>query len=445
MGFLTYPIAFLFLLGVLITVHELGHFIAARLAGVRVLRFSIGFGPSIFSFTGRRGTEFRLALLPLGGFVEMQGEEVGEKDDLQDYSHGISLHHASLFWKLTITLAGPAANFLLAVIIYTIIFVVGSEELSPVSEGAKQGSALFDKGERSPFLLEEVDGENVANWQDALFLLGDRLGESGLISLGIFDFQIGEKRTISVPIEDWLVGESQPDILKSLGLVPTILSVVGRVESGSPAEKADLARGDLILSIDGARVANWRELVEEIKKRPDQATQVEYIRDGEIFSRIVVPTRVEGANGLDIGRLGISPLSEIISYGARESLLKGFDETGAKMLMTVSMITKMIRGLISANTLVGPVGIAQIAGDTAKSSLFSFIQLMALLSISLGVINLLPIPMLDGGQVIMHTVESLKGSALPDGVLRLSFRISILLVAAIFVYVTYNDLFRLFG
>ena len=445
MGLLTYPLAFLFLLGVLITVHELGHFIAARLAGVKVLRFSIGFGPTVFSFTGRRGTEFRLALLPLGGFVEMLGEEVDKEDDLQDYSHGISLHHASLLWKLTITLAGPAANFLLAVIIYTMIFVVGSEELSPVSEGAKQGSALFEKGEKSPFLLEEVDGESVAGWQDALFLLGDRLGESGLISLGIFDFQIGEKRTISVPIEDWLVGESQPDILKSLGLVPTILSVVGRVESGSPAEKADLARGDLILSIDGEGVANWRDLVEEIKKRPGQATQVEYIRDGEILSRIVVPMRVEVANGVDIGRLGISPLSEIVSYGVLESLFKGFDETGAKMLMTISMITKMIQGLISADTLVGPVGIAQIAGDTAKSSLFSFVQLMALLSISLGIINLLPIPMLDGGQVIMHTVESLKGGALPDGVLQLSFRISILLVATIFIFVTYNDLIRLFG
>ena len=166
MGFLTYPLAFLFLLGVLITVHEFGHFIAARLAGVQVLRFSIGFGPSIFSFTGKRGTEFRLALLPLGGFVEMQGEEVSEKDDLQDDSQGISLHQASLLWKLTITLAGPAANFLLAVIIYTITFVVGLEELSPVSEGAKQGSALFEKGERSPFLLEEVDGEKVVGWQE---------------------------------------------------------------------------------------------------------------------------------------------------------------------------------------------------------------------------------------------------------------------------------------
>ena len=444
MEFLAYPLAFLFLLGVLITVHELGHFIAARLAGVRVLRFSIGFGPSICSFTGRRGTEFRLALLPLGGFVEMQGEEVGEKDDMQDYSHGMALQHATLLWKLIITLAGPAANFLLAVIIYTIIFVVGSEELSPVSEGAKQG-ALFEQGERSPFLLEEVDGEKVVGWQDALFLFGDRLGESGLISLGILDFQTGEKRTISVPIEEWLVTESQPDILKSLGLVPTILSVVGGVESGSPAEKADLARGDLILSIDGEGVANWRELVEEIKKRPGQASQVEYIRDGEVFSRIVVPTRLEGANGLDIGRLGVSPLSEIVSYGVLESLMKGIGETGAKMLMTISMITKMIQGLISADTLVGPVGIAQIAGDTAKSSLFSFVQLMALLSISLGIINLLPIPMLDGGQIIMHTLESIKGSALPDGVLQLSFRISILLVATIFIFVTYNDLIRLFG
>ena len=127
---------------------------------------------------------------------------------------------------------------------------------------------MFEKGERSPFLLEEVDGKRVAGWQETLFLLGDRLGESGLISLGIFDFQIGEKRTISVPIEDWMVRESQPDILKILGLVPTILSVVGRVEPGSPAEKADLAKGDLILSIEGEGVANWRELVEEIKKRP---------------------------------------------------------------------------------------------------------------------------------------------------------------------------------
>ena len=123
---------------------------------------------------------------------------------------------------------------------------------------------MFEKGERSPFLLEEVDGQRVTGWQDVLFLLGDRLGETGFISLGIFDFEIGEKRMMSMPIKDWLVGESQPDILKSLGLVPTILSVVGRVESGSPAEKADLTRGDLILSIDGKAVANWRELVEEI-------------------------------------------------------------------------------------------------------------------------------------------------------------------------------------
>ena len=156
MGFLTYPLAFLFVLGVLITVHELGHFIAARMAGVRVLRFSIGLDLDLFIHW--EAWDRRLALLPLGGFVEMQGEEVGEKDDLQDNSHGISLLHATLFWKLTITLAGPAANFLLAVFIYTIIFVVGSEELSPVSEGAKEGSSLFEKGERSPFLLEEVDG-----------------------------------------------------------------------------------------------------------------------------------------------------------------------------------------------------------------------------------------------------------------------------------------------
>ena len=445
MGFLTYPLAFLFLLGVLITVHEFGHFIAARLAGVKVLRFSIGFGPSIFSFTGKLGTEFRLALLPLGGFVEMQGEEDGEKDGLQDCLQGKALHKASLFWKLVITLAGPVANFLLAIVIYTIIFVVGSEELIPVSEGAKQSSALFEKGERSPFLLEEVDGQRVAGWQDVLFLLGDRLGETGFIALGIFDFETGEKRVISVPIKDWLVSESQPDVLKSLGLVPTILSVVGRVESGSPAEKADLTRGDLILSIDGKAVANWRELVEEIKTRPDEPTRVEYKRADEVFSRIIVPARIEGSKGQDMGRLGISPLSEIVSYGVLESISKGFEETGAKMLMTISMITKMIQGLISADTLVGPVGIAQIAGDTAKSSLFSFVQLMALLSISLGIINLLPIPMLDGGQVIMHTLESLKGSALPDSVLQLSFRVSILLVATIFVFVTYNDLIRLFG
>ena len=377
MGFLTYPLAFLFLLGVLITVHELGHFIAARLAGVRVLRFSIGFGPSIFSFTGRRGTEFRLALLPLGGFVEMLGEEVGEKDDLQDYSCGISLHTREFALEADHYFGWPRRQLFTGSDYLHDHIRRGLGRVKPCFRGREEGSALFEQGERSPFLLEEVDGEKVAGWQDALFLLGDRLGESGLISLGVFDFQTGEKRTISVPIEDWLVRESQPDVLKSLGLVPTILSVVGRVESGSPAEKADLARGDLILSIDGEGVANWRELVEEIKKRPDQATQVEYRRDGEIFSRIVVPMRLEGANGRDIGRLGISPLSEIVSYGVRESLFKAFDETGAKMLMTISMITKMIQGLISADTLVGPVGIAQIAGDTAKSSLFSFVQLMA--------------------------------------------------------------------
>tara|TARA_B110000879_G_scaffold198537_1_gene270357 strand:- start:1420 stop:2802 length:1383 start_codon:yes stop_codon:yes gene_type:complete len=459
MEFLLYPLAFALLLGVLVAFHEFGHFIVARMSGVHVLRFSIGFGKPLFSWVDSKGTEFTLAMIPLGGFVSMYDE----RDPLTDPASSPELEGAvgytslTPYWRIAIALAGPLANFLLAILIYWLLFFAGSVNYAPMSTAPGEGTLLQRSGVQSSVAILRIDEAAVTGWQDIALELSKRLGDTGDLKLSLLEFENGVERDVVVPISAWLKGEGEPDIFGSLGLMPSILPVVGRVVEGSQAERAGLESGDWIVAVDGDPVIYWSDWVELIEQAPNKTLVLTLIRAGTEYQLRATPdvrtvelvNDSEDSSGsvpstqIEQGFLGVGPVVIEVEYPLVEALQMGVDETLSKTSLTFSMITKMFSGDVSAKTLVGPVGIAKIAGQSAKSGWRTFFGIMALMSISLAVLNLLPVPMLDGGHVVFILAEIIMGKPVSEGIQSAALQGGLVLVAMMFIFVTFNDLSRL--
>ncbi|MDB2645761.1 RIP metalloprotease RseP [Pseudomonadales bacterium] len=459
MEFLLYPLAFALLLGVLVAFHEYGHFVVARMSGVHVLRFSIGFGKPLFSWVDSKGTEFTLAMIPLGGFVSMYDE----RDPLTDPKSSPELEGAmgytqlTPYWRIAIALAGPFANFLLAILIYWLLFFAGSVQYAPMSTAPDEGSLLQRNGMQSAVQVLSVDEVSVTGWQDIALALTKRLGDSGDLRLALLELESGAEREIALPISGWLKGEDDPDIFGSLGLMPSILPVIGRVVEDSQAQRAGLEEGDWIVAVDGKPVTYWSDWVQAIEGSPNTPLILSIIRSGIPYELRATPdvrtveVADESQDGsgnpttvqIEQGFLGVGPLVIEVEYPLGEALQMGFDETLGKTSLTFSMITKMFTGAVSANTLVGPVGIAKIAGQSAKSGWRTFFGIMALMSISLAVLNLLPVPMLDGGHVVFILAEIIRGKPVSEGFQSAALQGGLFLVALMFIFVTFNDLSRL--
>ena len=459
MEFLLYPLAFALLLGVLVAFHEYGHFVVARMSGVHVLRFSIGFGKPLFSWVDSKGTEFTLAMIPLGGFVSMYDE----RDPLTDPKSSPELEGAmgytqlTPYWRIAIALAGPFANFLLAILIYWLLFFAGSVQYAPMSTAPDEGSLLQRNGMQSAVQVLSVDEVSVTGWQDIALALTKRLGDSGDLRLALLELESGAEREVALPISGWLKGEDDPDIFGSLGLMPSILPVIGRVVEDSQAQRAGLEEGDWIVAVDGKPVTYWSDWVQAIEDSPNTPLILSIIRSGIPYELRATPdvrtveVADESQDGsanpttvqIEQGFLGVGPLVIEVEYPLGEALQMGFDETLGKTSLTFSMITKMFTGAVSANTLVGPVGIAKIAGQSAKSGWRTFFGIMALMSISLAVLNLLPVPMLDGGHVVFILAEIIRGKPVSEGFQSAALQGGLFLVALMFIFVTFNDLSRL--
>ena len=448
MDWLLYPLAFAGLLGVLVVVHEFGHFIVARLAGVHVLSFSVGFGKALLSRVDKNGTTFKLSMIPLGGYVRMYDTR-DDAASLQDMAAvpADAVAHSSLsaWWKIAIAVAGPLANFALAAVVYALLFVAGTTEYAPTTLAPKADTQLALAGLDAPAQVLRVDGREIAGWQSVLMALSDRLGESGAIALEVQNLRSGREQRLQVPIDTWLQGEVQPDVLGSLGLQPALLSVVGEVVEGSPASRAGLRAKDWVVGVNDREIGSWRQWVDEIVEHPQVPLIVSVVRAGQVLQLSVTPDARTTAAGETIGFLGVSPDVIEVRFTPLQAVWKGGVETVDKTVMTLSMLKKMIVGLLSVQNLVGPVGIAQIAGDTVKTSWQMFFGVMALMSISLGVLNLLPVPLLDGGQVVFIVIEAVKGSPVSDGLQQGAAQLGLLLVGIMFVLVTFNDLTRLFS
>lgn len=434
---MTYLIAFLIAILILVFFHELGHFLVARWAGVRVLTFSIGFGPKLWSFKDRLGTEYQLAAVPMGGYVRMLGEdEFAEQPNEKDMDEAFC--NAKPMRKVAIAAAGPAASLLLGFVIFYLILITGTRELDPYIGQIAEDSPAMSAGMVSGEEILSVDGRTVGTWQQTNLAFAERLGDTGAISIET------NRGTYELQIVDWLSSEVDPDVITALGIRPQLRAHIAEVVDDSAAALAGLQVGDYIAKIDNQVVDSWQEVVETIRAHAERQLVVTVERDGVPVSLMLVPRLMVADDGTSFGQAGIRPqVGRQVQYGLIEAVPLAFTKTIDFIVLSVDSIYKMIVGDVHSGNLGGPVRIAEFAGDFAALGLEPYLLLLAALTIALGLINLMPIPMLDGGHVMFGLVEWVTKKPIPLKVQAIGMRIGLAIVGAIMIFALYNDISRL--
>ena len=438
-------------LAILVAVHEYGHFWVARRCGVKVLRFSIGFGPSLMRWSDKLGTEYSIAAIPLGGYVKMLDEREGEvpAGELEQ-----AFNRKPVLQRIAVVSAGPLANFLLAIAVYWGLFMAGESGYAPRIGEVEQGSVADIAGLEAGQEIIAVDGVETPTWQALSFRLLDRIGDTGTISFAV---KYPDSEVIyesEAQISRWLSGDEQPDLFGGLGIAmytPEVPPVVGQVVSGGAADRAGMQPGDEVISADGVSMPLWMDWVEYVRARPGEAINVEYRRGMELLQVVLTPERLVEDNGEVIGRVGLGvqfpdmpdELVRKFERGPIEALGASLQRTGELVGFTLNSIKKMVMGLISPKNLSGPITIAKVASASAKSGVEAYFSFLALLSVSLGVLNLLPIPVLDGGHLLFYFAELLAGRPVPEKVQALGYQVGLFLVLGIMFLALYNDFSRL--
>jgi regulator of sigma E protease len=438
-------------LAVLVAVHEYGHFWVARKCGVKVLRFSIGFGTSLASWKDKQGTEYSVAAIPLGGYVKMLDEREGEvPEELLDQT----FNRKPVLQRIAVVVAGPLANLILAVVAYWFLFMAGETGYAPVVGDVEIGSIADVAGLEAGQEIVAVDDIDTPTWQALSFALLDRIGDTGTINFTVKYSGSDMVYQSEAAIDRWLSEQEQPDLFGGLGLImytPDVPPVIDSIVDGGPAQRTGLQPGDRILSADGVAMEKWMDWVKHVRSRPEQAIVLEYERGERLLTGEIVPERLTDEDGVDFGRVGVSvaipemPQELVRSFdrGPIEAAGAAVVRTWDLMGFTVNSIKKMIMGLMSPKNLSGPITIAKVASASAKSGLESYIGFLALLSVSLGVLNLLPIPVLDGGHLLFYTVELLAGRPVPEKIQALGYQLGLFLVLGMMMLALYNDFTRL--
>ncbi|GGX97525.1 putative zinc metalloprotease [Litchfieldella qijiaojingensis] len=451
MGVIQNVLAVIVVLGLLITFHEYGHFWVARRCGVKVLRFSVGFGKPIWSRYDRHGTEFAVAAIPLGGYVKMLDErEASVAPEELDQA----FNRKSVWQRIAIVVAGPLANFLLAIVAYWLLFVVGTSTVVPVIGSVMPGSPADQGGLQSGQEIVAVQGESVHSWDDINLKLVAAIGASGELRVSALDEEASEAREYRLPVDDWLVRQDPPQPLTSLGVNPwrpPYPAVLGQVLEGEAAAQAGLQVGDEILEVNGEPVDDWMHFVDMVRASPGETLSLKVMRDDRPLTIELTPGRNEIGDGVAIGYIGAGaePVEwperyrREIRYGPLAAVGQSLARTGEMSLLTLDAIRKMFVGLISPSNLSGPITIARVAGDSARTGLESFIGFLAYLSISLGILNLLPIPVLDGGHLAYYLIEAVRGKPVSERAQALGLRIGLALVGGLMMMALYFDLMRL--
>ena len=436
-------------LGILVTIHEYGHYWVARRCGVRVLRFAVGFGRPLATRVDKHGTEFALCAIPLGGYVKMLDER-DESQDVSDINRHESFNAQPVRNKLAIVSAGPAANFLLAIVVLFGLFLRGETGIAPIIEVVEPGSVAFDAGLGQGQEIVAIDGEPTQTVADVRFALLKRLGDTGTIEVAVGSGLSDLRQSYSLPIDRWLGGAEAPDPTRALGLtlgIPPLEPTIGSLVSNGPAMRAGFIVGDDIIEADGREISTWFQWVDLVRARPGEPLDVTVERNGMPVKLIVVPDR----SGAEVGSVGMGvvipeiPADRIRRQGRNplEAMMAAVERTYALTVFTFESMWKMIQGLISTKNLSGPIAIAQVAASTAESGFTTWLSFLALLSISLGAINLLPIPVLDGGHIVFHSLEGLLGRPVPEQIQMMSYQVGLLAVFTLMVFAIYNDVARL--
>ncbi len=440
---------FLIAIAVLVVIHELGHYLAARLLGVKVLRFSVGFGKPLFSRRfGRDQTEWSLAALPLGGYVKMLDEREGEVPAADAHR---SFNRASVWRRIGIVIAGPTANFLLAILLYWVLFLHGLPALKPMIGEPLAGTSAARAGLVAGDEIRSVNGKDTPSFQDLrLNLLRVSVaGES--ITLGLTD-----GRRVQLDAQPVDTENLERDTLLPLGIVrydPEIEPVIGKVLPGGAAARAGFQAGDRLISANGQAVKNWQGWVRLIRQHPAKPIRIEYVRQGQRSELTVLPDAADEA-GLTVGKIGAGPqvdestlalLMTEVQYGPLEALGQGAVKTWDMSLFTLEMMGRMVVGQVSWKNLSGPLTIADYAGQSAALGWISFVGFLALVSVSLGVLNLLPIPLLDGGHLMYYVAEVFTGRPVSERTMEIGSRIGMTLLLLLMSFALFNDLQRLIG
>ena len=443
MTFSIYLISFLVLISIVVFFHELGHFSFARFFGVRVLDFSIGFGKSIKSWETKSKTIFNLRILPLGGYVKMNDEEDFDESKNSD-SYSAKYYHQ----KLLITLGGPIFNFILAFLIFFVTNIVGTYKTIPIVGDIIPNSAAFFEGIKKGDLISRIDDSEISYFSEAQLALSKRLGESGNIE--IYVLRNGNSLKFELPIQDWLSAKEPSNLLYEIGILPPLEPIVGSVLKSSPAEQAGIMSGDKILEINNKKIIYWSDIKQEIYKSNGEEISFSVLRENKIEKFTIKPSLSENDYEWKIGVSSSFMLSSqariSASYSVIDSLKNSFFQTYSVIENSIIFLLKILNGQVSAKNLGGPVMIGQYAGESLiYGGLYSFIYLVAFISISLGIVNLLPLPILDGGQALILTLEKLIGQNIPTNLLELFSRVSVAILLFIFIFVFFNDIFRILG
>ncbi|MCR9277495.1 MAG: RIP metalloprotease RseP [Pseudomonadaceae bacterium] len=440
MQILFYLLSFLAALGILVAIHELGHYLIARLSGVHITRFAIGFGRPLFTMTDKRGTEFSLAAIPLGGYVRMLDEREGPVPQALAER---SFNRLSVWWRMAIAFGGPIANFLLAIFAYWLVFVAGTLEYVPVIDELEEGSPAAVAGLEPGRQIVAVDGTSTQTWQQINLAMAARLGESGEITLTTEAVAGGTATSTSIPISDWLRGADEPDFFAELGIKPAVnVPVLGEVISGGAAERAGLRYGDRIVSAGDEAIDSWSGWVSLVQDAAGQNLPLTIERNGQLLDIIVRPDAVD-RDGLEVGQVGVAPLLQRVQYPALAAFGPALKQTGETTMLTLGVLGKMVTGQVSMSNLSGPITIATVAGRSAEIGWHRFVYVLALLSVSLGVLNLLPIPILDGGHILFCLAEIAKGGPVSERTQALGMQVGLFLVGGLMVLALYNDVVRL--
>ncbi|MCQ4296532.1 RIP metalloprotease RseP [Pseudomonas stutzeri] len=450
MGALYMIIGTLVALGVLVTFHEFGHFWVARRCGVKVLRFSVGFGTPLVRWHDRQGTEFVIAAVPLGGYVKMLDEREG---DVPPAMLDSAFNRKTVRQRFAIVSAGPLANFLLAMVFFWLLAMLGSEQVRPVVGAVEPGSLAAQAGLAVDQEIVAVNGKPVSGWGEVNLQLVRRLGESGQLNLTVRDMGSTADRHLQVSLQNWLKGVEEPDPITSLGIRPwrpQISPVIAQLDPEGPAQAAGIRLGDLLLGLNQQPLADWQQVIDAVKVLPGESVSLQVEREGQ---RLDVPltlaVRGEGdarrgylGAGVEGGEWPAEMLREV-RFGPLEAVVEGARRTWTMSLLTLDSLKKMLFGELSVKNLSGPITIAKVAGASAQSGLGDFLNFLAYLSISLGVLNLLPIPVLDGGHLLFYLVEWVRGRPLSERVQGWGVQIGISLVVGVMLLALVNDIGRL--